>query len=59
MHTNYALHGDTIIPYYSIQEWVDHWDELFERVEVERETIGVYDNNNYCLFVPFTQAAQY
>jgi len=54
MHTNYALHGDDIIPYYSIQEWVNNWDALFERVEVERETIGVYDNNNYCLFVPFT-----
>ena len=58
MHTNYSLHGDDIIPYYSIQEWIDNWDELFNRVEVERETIGVYDNNNYCLFVPFTQAAQ-
>ena len=58
MHTNYSLHGDDIIPYYSIQEWIDNWDELFNRVEVERETIGVYDNNNYCLFVPFSQARQ-
>lgn len=54
MHTNYALHGDKIIPYYSIQEWIIHWDELFERVDVEHETIGVYDDNNYCLFVPFS-----
>lgn len=54
MHTNYSLQGDDIIPYYSIQEWVDNWDELFNRVEVEREIIGVYDNNNYCLFVPFS-----
>ena len=54
MHTNYALHGDNIIPYYSVQEWVNNWDELFERVEVDRETIGIYDNNKYCLFVPFS-----
>ena len=30
MHTNYSLQGDDIIPYYSIQEWVDNWDELLQ-----------------------------
>ena len=54
MHTVYSLNGDTIIPFYSVQEWMDHWDELFERVEIDNETVGVYDNNNYCLFAPLS-----
>lgn len=51
-HTEFAQYGGEQIPFYSVQEWQDNFDELFDRVENGRETIGIYDGTNRAIMIP-------